>query len=144
MADPNAPVVLTSALITLYTNNNQYKEVASVSFSVDYGEYEIYQIDSPYPAEIAGGPIRVSGSVNGFRIKNSGGLEGKGLRPLFNEVSAAPYVSIRISDRSTQEDIIFIPQAKITVEGHDIPNKGIYRLNFQFKGIIPYFALDRS
>lgn len=138
------PVVITGAQITLYTNNSQYKEVADVSFTVDYGEYTVGQIDSPYPAEIAGGMINVSGNVSGFMLKLSGGLQGKNLRPLFNNVSAAPYVGLRISDRSTQTDIIFIPQCKVTSESHSIPAKGTYKLNFSFKGMVPLFALDRS
>ena len=140
----SVPVVMTGAIIEIFWNNKQYKEVANISFSVDYGEYVIGQIDSPYAAEIAGGMISVSGSVDSFRIKLSGGLQGKSLRPLFTDVSAAPYVSLRVTDRATKEDVIFIPQCKITVENHNIPSKGVYKIGFQFKGIVPYFALDRS
>lgn len=138
------PVVLTGALIQIHWNNAQYKEVADISFTVDYGEYPIGQIDSPYAAEIAGGAISVTGTVNGFRLKLDGGLQGKNLRPLFTDVSAAPYVSLRVSDRNTKEDILFIPQCKIVSESHSIPSRGTYKLSFQFRGIIPYFALDRS
>jgi hypothetical protein len=139
-----APVTITGALITIYWNNALYKEVADVSFTISYGEEEIWGIDSPYPQEIAGGKISVSGNIRGFRLKMSGGLQGKTLRPLFTDVSAAPYVSLRVTDRSTAEDIVFIPQCKVTSEDHTVPTKGTYRLNFSFKGIVPYFALDRS
>jgi hypothetical protein len=138
------PVVITGAHINLYINNQLYKEVESVSFTVSYGEEEIFGIDSPYPQEIAGGKITVSGSVNGLRLKLSGGLQAKNIRSLFNDVSASPYISIRISDRATQEDIIFIPQCKCSDESHTAPSKGTYKLNFNFKGLVPFFALDRS
>jgi hypothetical protein len=138
------PVIMTGALIEIFWNNQQYKEVADVSFTVDYGEEEIGGIDSPYPQEIAGGKIRISGQINGFRIKNSGGLQAKNLRPLFTDQSAAPYVSLRVSDRSTSEDIIYIPMCKISSESHSIPTRGTYKLNFSFKGMVPLFALDRS
>src|SRR5271168_2889314 len=104
------PVVITGAHINLYINNALYKEVESVSFTVDYGEYEQRGIDSPYPQEISGGDISVSGSVQGLRLKLSGGLQAKNIRSLFTNVSASPYISIRISDRATSEDIIYIPQ----------------------------------
>jgi hypothetical protein len=136
-------VTLTGAVIAIYWNNAQYKEIADISFTVDYGEEEIYSIDSPYPQEIAGNKIMVSGSVKSFRLKLNGGLQGKNLRPLFTDVSQAPYVGLRITDRSTSEDIIFIPQCKITSETHTIPAKGVYMIDFNFKGIIPLFALDR-
>ena len=138
------PVVITSAKVEIYWNNKQYKEVADVTFTVDYGEEEIYGIDSPYAQEIAGGKISVSGSVNGFRLKLSGGLQAKNLRSLFTDVSASPYVSLRISDRQTSEDLIYIPQCKISSETYSVPNKGTVKLNFNFKGMIPYFPLDRS
>jgi hypothetical protein len=138
------PVVLVGAKIVLFINNQQYKEVESLSFTVDYGEYEIAQIDSPYIAEIAGGKVTVSGNINGLRLKLSGGLQAKNMRPLFSDQSAAPYISIRVQDRQTQEDIIFIPQCKVTSESHSIPNRGTYKLNFNFTGMIPFWALDRS
>lgn len=138
------PVVITGAQIEIFWNNTQYKEVADISFTINYGEEEIMGIDSQYSQEIAGGKITISGQVSGFRLKNSGGLQAKNLRPLFTDVSAAPYVSLRVSDRSTSENIIYIPLCKITEESHTIPAKGVYKLNFSFKGMIPLFALDRS
>lgn len=138
------PVTIVGAWITLTANNQQYKEVADINFTIDYGEDEIWGIDSPYPQEIAGGKISVTGSVNGFRLKLSGGLQAKNLRPLFTDVSAAPYISLRVTDRTTSEDIIFIPQCKVTSESHSIPTRGTYKLSFNFKGIVPLMALDRS
>lgn len=138
------PVVITGAQINLYINNQLYKEVESVSFSVNYEENEIRGIDSQYTQELAGGAISVSGSIQGLRLKLNGGLQAKNIRPLFTDVSASPYISIRISDRSTSEDIIFIPQCKCSDESHSVPNRGTYKLNFNFKGMVPYFSLDRS
>jgi hypothetical protein len=138
------PVVITSAQITIQFNNQQYKEVADISFTIDYDESEIFGVDSPYPQEIAGGKITVRGQCNGYRIKLSGGLQGKNLRSLFSNVSATPYVSLLVEDRTTQENIIFIPQCKISSESHSIPNKGTYKLNFSFVGMVPLMALDRA
>lgn len=138
------PVVLVAAHIKIYLNNKVYKEVQNVNFVVDYGETEIYGIDSPYPQEIAGTKISVHGSIQGLRVKQSGGLQGFNLRPLFVDSAASPYISIRIQDRNTSEDIIFIPNAKISRESHTIPIKGSYKLSFEFSGQIPLFALDRS
>lgn len=137
-------LVLTGAHIKLYINNKVYKEVQSVNLNVDYGETEIYGIDSPYPQEIAPTKISVRGSVNGLRIKMSGGLQGMNGRPLFSDLAASPYISIRIQDRDSEEDILFIPNAKITRETHGIATKSTYKLSFDFVGIIPLFALDRS
>jgi hypothetical protein len=139
-----ATSILAGANISLYINNKLYKIVQSVSLSVDYGETEIYGIDSPYAQEIATTKVVVRGTVNGLRIKNSGGLQGSNLRPLFTDIAASPYISIRITDFTTGEDIIFIPNAKVTRESHSIAMKSTYKLNFDFVGQVPLFALDRS
>lgn len=136
--------ILVGAHIKMYINNKPYKVTQNVTLSVDYGENEIYGIDASYPQEIAPGRVSVKGNVQGLRIKYSGGLQADSIRPLFTDIMASPYISIRIQDRSTGEDILFIPNAKVVKEDHMIPAKGSYKLNFQFTGQIPLFALDRS
>jgi hypothetical protein len=137
-------LVLTGAAIKLYINNTVYKEVQSINLSVDYGETAIYGIDSPYPQEIASTKVDVRGSVSGIRVKYSGGLQAKNLRPSFTDIAASPYISIRIQDRSTGEDIVFIPNAKVTRESHVMSTRATYKLSFDFVGQIPLFALDRA
>lgn len=138
------PIVLTGANIKLYINNKVYKEVQSITLSVDYGESEIYGIDVNYPQEIASTRVSVKGSVQGLRIKQSGGLQAKSIRPLFTDITASPYISLRIQDRASGEDILFIPNAKVSRETHSIVTKATYKLSFEFTGQIPLFALDRS
>lgn len=138
------PIILVGAHIKLYINNQVYKTVQSISFSVDYGEEAIRGIDVGYAQEIAGGILSVSGSVQGLRVKNSGGLQASNMRPLFVDLMANPYISIRIQDRSTGEDILFIPSAKVSQENHSASTKSTYKMNFNFIGQIPQFALDRT
>lgn len=137
-------LTLTGAAIKLYINNKVYNVAQSISLDVDYGEEGIYGIDSPWPQEISGGRASVRGSVKGLRIKNSGGLQGSNIRPSFFDLAASPYISIRIQDRSTGEDIAFIPKAKVSRESHSVAIKGTYKLNFEFTGQIVLFALDRA
>lgn len=137
-------LVLTGAHIKVYLNNKVYKELRSFSLSVDYGESEIYGIDSAYAQEIAPNKVSVRGSFSGIRVKYSGGLQASNLRPLFQDFAASSYISIRVVDRSTGEDIVLIPRAKIMRESHSAAAKGVYSLSFDFAGIVPLFALDRS
>lgn len=138
-----AALLLRGANIRFYINGTQYKPVESISFTVDYGETEIYGIDSPYPQEIAGTKVTIRGNVNGLRLKFSGGLQAANARPLYSDFQASPYISLRINDRDSNEDILFIPYAKITRESHSIPNRGTYKLNFEFLGQVPLFSADR-
>jgi hypothetical protein len=138
------PVILTGANCRLYVNNKLYKQIQGISFTIDYGETEIYGIDVPYPQEIGSNKVVIRGQVRGMRVKLSGGLQAVSLRTLFYDTAASPYISIRIQDRATSEDIIFIPNAKVTLESHEIQTKSTYKLNFNFVGQIPLMALDRS
>jgi hypothetical protein len=138
------PIILVGAHIKVYINNKPYKVTQSITLTVDYGEEEIRGIDVGYAQEIAGGTYSVKGSVAGLRVKNSGGLQADGIRPLFVDMLASPYISIRIQDRSTGEDIVFIPVAKVTSESHIAATKSTYKMNFNFSGQVAQFALDRS
>jgi hypothetical protein len=137
-------LTLTGADIKVYINNKVYPYIQALNLSVDYGETENYGIDAIYAQEITATKLSVRGSVQGLRVKMSGGLQAMNMRPLFVDIAPGNYVSIRIQDRSTSEDIVFIPSAKITRENHSIGVKQTYKLNFEFVGQIPLFALDRS
>ena len=137
-------IVLVGAHIKLYINNKLYKVGQTIMLDLDYGETEIYGIDSAHPQEIAPTKVSVRGNVTGLRIKQSGGLQGINARPLFTDIAASPYISIRIQDRSTGEDIIFIPQAKVTKETITMATRATVKANFSFSGIVGLQPLDRA
>lgn len=139
-----ASLVLVGANIRLYINNKIENTVQGITFTVDYGEMEIYGIDSPWAQEIAPTKCTVRGTISCIRTVNSGGLQGKKMRPLFSDIAPSAYISIRVNDRKSNEDILFIPNAKVTKETHTVQAKATYKLVFDFVGQIPLFALDRS
>jgi hypothetical protein len=130
--------------IKLYINNKSYNVTQSLTLDIDYGEDGIYGIDCPWAQEIAGGRAIVKGSVRGVRTKYSGGIQAINARPAFTDLAASPYISIRIQDYSTGEDIALITNAKVTRESHSAATKDTYKLNFDFIGQIILFALDRA
>lgn len=137
-------VVLTGSLIKIYINNRVYNEAQSVSYTIDYGETEVFGIDTPYPQEIHSTRSTVTGSISGIRIRNSAGIQTFDARPSITDIIKAEYISIRIQDRSTGEDILFIPNAKISKQSFQAQIKGVVRLNFDFKGLIGFEPSDRG
>jgi hypothetical protein len=135
---------LVGSHVRIYINNVVYNAAQSVQFSIDYGIQQQFGIDSPYAQELVPGKINVMGSITGIRMKNSGGLQSKSIRPLFTDAAAANYISIRIQDRQSGEDIFFCQQCLVTKESHTAPSKGIYRLSFDFVGTVPLMAVDRT
>jgi len=137
-------IVLTGAQCKVFIGGKLYPEVQQMSCTIDYGEQETYGIDSIYAQEIATTRISVQGSVSGLRLKLSGGLQGKDIITKINERLFAPYVSFEVRDRQSDQKILFIPQCKITTQNIQIGAKGVVKLNFNFKGIIPYEPLDMN
>lgn len=135
-------VVLTGANCKLFIGGKQYPEVNQINYVIDYGESEIYGIDSYFPQEIATTRMSVQGTVTGLRLKLSGGLQGKDIVSKINEKLFAPYVSIEIRDRQADTKLLFIPQCKVSSENVSIGAKGVVTLSFTFKGIVPYNPLD--
>lgn len=135
--------IISGAHLKLYINGEVFSEVQQVSYTIDYGEEPIYGIDSVFPQEIKITRISVQGSVSGVRIANSNGLQGYNARPGIRDSIFAPYISIRLYDRRTGEDIVFIPNAKVTNEKLDVSAKGNVRVSFNFVGLQPQQPLDR-
>jgi len=134
---------IAGAHVKLYINGSVYSEVRQISYTIDYGEEPIYGIDSVFPQEIKITRISIQGTVSGLRLANSNGLQSKNLRPGIRDSMFAPYISIRLFDRRTGEDIIFIPHARITNEKVDVSAKGIMTSTFSFTGLQPQQPLDR-
>lgn len=137
-------ILLTGAHLKVFLNNKLYKEVQSISYSLDYGINEIFGIDSPYPQELAPGRTTVSGTIQGIRIRYSGGIQGYDARPGILDALAAPYISVRIQDRTTGEDILFVPNAMIVNQSAQAGAKSTYKISFSFKGLIGFEPLDRA
>lgn len=130
--------------IKLFISGKIYPEVQSLQYTIDYGEHEIYGIDSPYAQEIAHTKISVQGSITGIRIKMSGGLQGAGAREKIHNIIHAPYVSLEIRDRQNNSKLLWLPQMKVTSESFSVSAKGSVKLSFKFKGIIPFNELDMA
>lgn len=139
------PLVIAGAACRLFLNNVVYSVAQSASLEVDTGEYAIFGINSPYAQELAGGgQVNVKGSIKGVRIKNSGGIQGVNGRPLFSDIAASNYVSLRLESRATGELLWSIPKAKITHTSDQVQTKSTYKVSFEFIGQIPFFPLDLS
>lgn len=134
---------ISGAHIKIYINGAVYNESQQLDYNIDYGEEPIYGIDSVFPQEIKITRVSISGSISGLRTADSNGLQSINARPGVRGSIFAPYISIRIVDRRTGEDIMFIPYAKIINEKTSVSAKGIMKTSFSFTGLQPMQPLDR-
>lgn len=136
--------VISGAHLRIWINGKVYNEAQQLSYNIDYGEEPIYGIDSIFPQEIKITRISVTGNISGVRVANSNGLQGYNIRSGIRESQYSPYISIRIQDNRTEEDILFIPYAKVTNEKMSVSAKGIVSTSFSFSGLQPLQPLDRA
>ncbi len=139
-----SPLIVAGAHCRLYLNNKIYSVAQSASLEVDSGISATFGINSPYAQELSSGQVSVKGSIKGVRIKNSGGLQGSNAIPLFSDIVAGNYISLRLEDRSTQESIWSVQKARIGRITEVVQIKGVYQVSFEFVGIIPFWPLDLS
>lgn len=135
---------ISGAHIKIYINGIVYNESQQLDYTFDYGEEPIYGIDSPHPQEIKISRISVTGNISGVRVANSNGLQGQGIRSGIRQSTFSPYISLRVQDRRTGEDILFIPFAKVTKESSSVNAKGVMKTNFSFTGLQGQQPLDRT
>jgi hypothetical protein len=137
-------VTLRGADVKIYANGKLLPFIQSITYTIDYGETSIYGIDSVFPQSIEPTKISVKGTINGIKIKRTSGLQGYTLRPRITEALYNPYISLRVSDRQSNEDILIIQQCKIGSETVTIQSKTTVKINCTFTGIIPLLELDQN
>lgn len=138
------PVTLKGAEIKVFVSGKLFPEVQSITYTIDYDIDTIKGIDNVFAQELAINSIKCSGSVQGVRIKDSGGLQGAAAKAAITDSLKHPYTSLRIQNRQTGKDILFLPQMMVNSESFSVAAKGTARFSFNFTGIIPYQENDIS
>lgn len=134
--------VLRGADCKIFIAGKLYPAAQSLTYTINYGEQEIYGIDSQFPQEIVPTRVSVVGSITGIKVKSDGGLIAADIRAKISKILSSPYTSLKIQDRHTGEDLLWLPQMKVTSETLQMQAKGVVTISFNFKGIIPYNTLD--
>lgn len=135
-------VVLKGAEVKIYIGGQLYPEAQSISYVIDFNKTPIYGIDSIYPQETPVSRVLVKGTVGGIVIKGLGSLQGFGIRSKILQELYSPYVSLRLKDRSSDVDFLWIPKCTISSQNIQIQSKSVARVSFTFIGDIPYTDQD--
>lgn len=127
----------------LYLNGKIFNEVQELSWNIDYGVNSVYGVDSAFPQEITATRASVTGKVVGLKMRKNGGLQGSNIRPQIFDIFNAPYISLRVVDIQSSDDILYIPSIMISKESVQMAAKGVVKISFEFTGIQPLQPLDR-
>jgi hypothetical protein len=128
----------TGAGVVVKINGNVVGFATSITYQRTVGAKVITGIDSPFAAEIAlAGPYQCTGTMSGFRMRGSGGLDGahimnaSSVSDYFNQ----QYVSIEIIDRLSGASIVTIYQAMFIADSWSMNAKDIISFTANFIGI---------
>ena len=120
--------------VKVWINGNLFTPVSSVKYRINTNRKEIFGIDQIIPFELAPGTISIDGSVDVYRMKNNGSLEGRGIVAPLQKMLEEKYFSLVITDRETDICLLYIPQASLKEQNWSF-QKGICTGSFSFAGI---------
>lgn len=97
----------------------------------------IYEIDNPYPKEIAKTAYSVQGTLTGLRIRDSGGLDGVGIMDESNANAYfnSKYCVLEIVDRVTNKNMFTIQKVLFDQDSWSIQAKQLVSFSASFKGM---------
>jgi hypothetical protein len=130
-------LINSGAGIRLIINGNTVGFATGISFSRSTATKYIYEIDNPIPVEIAPTTYAVQGSLSGFRLRDSGSLDGQGIMDI-TTVSAFfdfKYATIEIVDIGTNKTVYKINKVVFDNDSWNIQTKALVTFNVSFKGI---------
>jgi hypothetical protein len=106
--------LIVGAHAVLYINGIPYAYVSELDPTITSPQKVLHGIDYLPPLDAAPGPLSYSVSAQVYRHRNSVGLEGDGLVPMWNKATRGKYFSAIIMDRLTQT-ILFESQRNLVV-----------------------------
>lgn len=128
----------TGAGIVVKVNGHVVGFATDISYTRNLGIKPIYGIDSPFIREIAvTGPYQVSGTLSGFRLRDSGGLDGLAIMNASNvdDYFQQKYVFLEIIDRLSGASIGVISQAMFITDTWTINARNPVTFNASFIGV---------
>ena len=126
---------LTGASLKLYINGRPFGIATSIEFSVDSGRRQIFGLDQVTPFELAPGASRITGRIECNRLRQDGGLEGRGLATPDKWIMFEKYISIMLVDRLTDSIVLKVDQAAVSDQSWSIVSKDVMKGTFSFMGM---------
>ena len=122
--------------LVVYVNARPYGVVNSFEWAEATPSRKNGGIDTPTTIELAPTTSQVSGSMNIWRLRADGGLEGSGLKPHSRKMARARYFSLTLVDRITDEVFFHAPSCRVTNQQWSTRQRSLVQ------GTVTWEALD--
>lgn len=129
--------------LQVYINGELFAVCTGLRWNTSTGRRAINGIDKMSPFELAPGQTAVKGSIDCLRLRQDGGLEGRGIAApdLPRGTSGGSYLlyekyfALAVVDRSTDTIILAIDNCAVGDQNWNVNAKGMLTGNFSFVGI---------
>lgn len=130
-------ILQTGAGVKLLINGSVVGFATGINFSRSQGIKVTYEIDNPFPVELAPTTYLVQGALTGLRLRDSGGLDGGKIMDISTpqKFFLQKYVSIEIVDRVSGKTLFTIQKAMFDQDSWTIAARQMIGFNATFKGV---------
>lgn len=128
--------IATGASVVLYVNGKVLARCLGISWEVATGAAPIHALDSQEPYELAPRMVRVTGTIQLYRLERDGGAEGAGLTVPLTALPRGKYVALLVMDRRTESVFFQADKAMITSQRWNAPIKGIVSGTVSFEALL--------
>lgn len=125
---------LSGADIKVYVNGRLYSPVSGLKFSASYGRSPLMGIDKSTPFELTSGVCEVKGTLDIFRRRTDGGIQGAGIAATERLILQERYFSLTVVERLSDSVVLQINEASVSDESWNI-GRGIIQGSVSFTGI---------
>lgn len=126
---------LRGADIQVYINGNLFAVCTGLRWSAGTGRHAIMGIDQYTPFELAPGATSIRGGMDCVRLRQDGGLEGRGLTAPEHKLLFEKYFSLAVVDRSTDTVILAVSKCAVGEQSWQVNAKGELQGQFTFEGL---------
>lgn len=128
-------IIQNGAGIVIKINGVQVGFATGLNFTRSLSTKVIYEIDSPFPAEIMPTTYSVQGTLSGIRIRGSGGLDGSNAMNVTTPISlfSQQYGVIEVVDILTKTVIYTFSRVVFDQDSWSVQSRSLYTFTANFK-----------
>ena len=124
-----------AAQVKCLVNGQLFAEVSSMSWTSATPKKAVRGLDSSQPYELAVTSSSCTGQLSLYRITGSGGLEGAGIIPPYQDLPREKYFTLTLIDRLTDSVIFEAHHCSVTSQGWQVAAKSLIVGSMAFEAI---------
>jgi len=121
--------------LKIYINNRPFGIGTAIEWVSNNSKEEVFGVDQLTPFEIEPTRNSISGSIECTKVRNDGGLEGRGITASDTNTLLEKYISIYVVDRLSGAVIFKCQNALVTNQKWRVDGRGMVKGSFGFSGL---------